>query len=138
MFRNEARITPQSVFNIQSRLVYDRLELMVNNGCIFQHQKDALLAADLYLRDPSRPNIALLVLPTGTGKSGIAVLAPYVLNASKVLVITPSANITDQIAYDFSDPDNNFFIRRGMCGWYLKRPKNYLTFHLRSYFETSK
>lgn len=44
---------------------------------------------------------ALVVLPTGGGKSGVAVLSAYLLNASRVLVITPSSEITSQIYRDF-------------------------------------
>ena len=42
------------------------------------------------------------MLPTGCGKTGVAVLASYALNASRVLVITPSIIISRQIyaAYD--------------------------------------
>ena len=52
--------------------------------------------------------IALIVLPTGCGKSGIAVLAPYVLGARRVLVVTPSITITNQLGEDIVDPDKCF------------------------------
>jgi superfamily II DNA or RNA helicase len=45
--------------------------------------------------------IGLIVIPTGGGKSGIAALAPYVLNTTRVLVITPSLQITNQLAAAF-------------------------------------
>ena len=38
------------------------------------------------------------MLPTGCGKTGVAVLASYALNAKRVLVITPSKVITEQLA----------------------------------------
>ena len=47
--------------------------------------------------NPDNSNIALVVLPTGCGKTGVAVLASYVLNASRVLVVTPSLIISRQI-----------------------------------------
>ena len=46
---------------------------------------------------PNASNIALVVLPTGCGKTGVAVLASYALDASCVLVITPSIIISKQI-----------------------------------------
>lgn len=49
----------------------------------------------------NKPNIALVVLPTGSGKTGIAVLAPFVLNSTRVLVITPSVKLTEQISNNF-------------------------------------
>ncbi len=48
------------------------------------------------------------MLPTGCGKSGIAVLAPYVLGARRVLVVTPSITITKQLGEDIADPDKCF------------------------------
>lgn len=45
---------------------------------------------------------ALIVLPTGTGKTAILMLSPYLLEAKKVLVITPSKLVRNQIANDFA------------------------------------
>ena len=42
--------------------------------------------------NPKNSQVALVVLPTGCGKTGVAVLASYVLNASRVLIITPITN----------------------------------------------
>ena len=60
--------------------------------CLYQHQIEAVIAARLRLDDPHQP-IALVVLPTGCGKTGVAVLAAYALNVTRVLVITPSVKI---------------------------------------------
>ena len=64
--------------------------------CLYQHQIEAVIAARLRLDDPHQP-IALVVLPTGCGKTGVAVLAAYALNVTRVLVITPSVKISQQI-----------------------------------------
>lgn len=64
---------------------------------IYGHQRDALRALHAHFMRPDNPNIALVVLPTGAGKSLVAVLAPYVLNCARVLVITPSRIITRQL-----------------------------------------
>lgn len=45
---------------------------------------------------------ALIVLPTGTGKTAVLMLSPYILEAKRVLVITPSKLVRNQIASDFS------------------------------------
>ena len=52
------------------------------------------------------------MLPTGCGKTGVAVLASYVLDATRVLVITPSLIISKQVdeAYEY------FLIERGIIG----------------------
>ena len=51
-----------------------------------------------------------MVLPTGCGKTGVAVLASYALNAARVLVITPSLIISKQIHKAFG----NFLINHGI------------------------
>ena len=60
--------------------------------------------------NPQNSKTALVVLPTGCGKTGVAVLASYVLNASRVLVITPSLIISKQINYAYE----NFLLDRGI------------------------
>jgi superfamily II DNA or RNA helicase len=44
---------------------------------------------------------AQVVLPTGVGKTLIATLMPYVLQAERVLVVTPARIIRDQVAHSF-------------------------------------
>ena len=88
---------PQSKFNKNAFAFLQGL----HDFNIYDHQRAALRQMSQFFANPNRPNIALCVLPTGTGKSGIAAMAPYVLNASKVLVITPSKTITDQLSKDF-------------------------------------
>ena len=52
----------------------------------------------LQSKDACAPGrIALVVLPTGCGKTGVAALAPYVLGVRNVLVLTPSVIILRQI-----------------------------------------
>jgi superfamily II DNA or RNA helicase len=46
---------------------------------------------------------AQIVLPTGVGKTLVAVLAPYVLEAERVLVVTPARIVRDQVAYEFAE-----------------------------------
>ena len=45
---------------------------------------------------------AQIVLPTGVGKTLVAVLAPYVLEAERVLVVTPARIVRDQVSYEFA------------------------------------
>jgi len=49
--------------------------------------------------NPDCLNTALVVLPNGCGKTGVAVLASYALSASRALVITPSTIVSEQV-YD--------------------------------------
>jgi superfamily II DNA or RNA helicase len=45
---------------------------------------------------------AQVVLPTGVGKTLVAVLAPYLLEARRLLVVTPARIVRDQVAHEFS------------------------------------
>jgi superfamily II DNA or RNA helicase len=45
---------------------------------------------------------AQVVLPTGVGKTLVAVLAPYLLQAGRVLVVTPARIVRDQVAHQFA------------------------------------
>jgi len=60
-------------------------------------QRGALHAIAAHRSASDEP--AQIVLPTGVGKTLIAVLAPYVLEAERVLVVTPARIVRDQVAY---------------------------------------
>jgi len=45
---------------------------------------------------------AILVMPTGSGKTAVLMLAPYLLLKKQILVVTPSAMVRGQIADDFT------------------------------------
>lgn len=47
-------------------------------------------------RDP-----ALVVMPTGTGKTGVLMLVPYFRSSNRALIITPSKLVRNQVAEDF-------------------------------------
>ena len=44
---------------------------------------------------------ALVNMPTGSGKTAVLMMTPFVLRATRALVITPSRMVRDQIAEDF-------------------------------------
>lgn len=44
---------------------------------------------------------AMIVMPTGSGKTAVLMLAPYLLRKTKVLVVTPSAMVRGQIVDDY-------------------------------------
>ena len=79
---------------------------------LLPHQCDALTAIEAFF-DPdgqgqSRHTLAPMIpcvicMPTGTGKSAVAALAPYVLNACRVLLICPTLATTMQLAGHMSD-----------------------------------
>jgi len=56
----------------------------------------AIAAHFIVSRDP-----ALVVMPTGTGKTGVLMLVPYFRNSNRVLIITPSTLVRNQVAEDY-------------------------------------
>ncbi len=46
---------------------------------------------------------AIVVMPTGSGKTAVLLLAPFVLKAQRILVITPSDLVRSQITNQFTD-----------------------------------
>jgi primosomal protein N' len=65
-------------------------------------QLGALMALAAHATVSEEP--AQLVLPTGVGKTAVAALAPYVLQAERVLVVVPGKLIRSQMAAAFRDP----------------------------------
>uniref|UniRef100_A0A1X7UPE5 Helicase/UvrB N-terminal domain-containing protein n=1 Tax=Amphimedon queenslandica TaxID=400682 RepID=A0A1X7UPE5_AMPQE len=81
--------TDRSPFILQHEGLLNFIQADGNwRGHIYSHQQEALLAIKKQLENKDKPNIALVVLPTGCGKTGVAVLAPYVLGSRRVLVLT--------------------------------------------------
>jgi len=50
----------------------------------------------------NRSKAAIVVMPTGSGKTAVLMMTPYVLLKEKVLVVTPSRMVRGQISEDFS------------------------------------
>ena len=100
----------QSCFQNNSEKIIQFLEGDTNKY-LYQHQVDALkeIRGQFILDQGQESRVALVVLPTGCGKTGIAVLAPYVLASRKVLVVTPSVDISELILKEFSGKD--FFLK---------------------------
>ena len=60
--------------------------------------------------NPAGEKTALVVLPTGCGKTGVAILASYALADSRVLVIMPSMIISEQVREAYQ----TFLLKRGI------------------------
>lgn len=50
----------------------------------------------------ARKEPAIVVMPTGSGKSAVMILTSFVVKAQRVLVLTPSRMVRDQLAESFS------------------------------------
>ena len=93
----------ESVFEKQGDVLFDGLDTLLQDKKIYEHQAEAVRAVrkDLLHSGSNQGNVdcgnvSLVVLPTGTGKTGVGVLAAYVCKAKKVLVVTPSEAISKQ------------------------------------------
>lgn len=104
---------PKSVFQIQHHNVCKFLAKREAERMLRPPQIKAIqcLRKKLMCDAANEPEIALVVLPTGCGKTGVAVLAPYILNAAQVLIITPSKTISKQIWYEFCGGPKSFFCK---------------------------
>ena len=85
-------ILPPSVFNTANVAMVNFLkdeyrrheEGLTPRSRLYRHQIEAVRKLQEYFNpqnNPNSSNIALVVLPTGCGKTGVAVLASYALNA---------------------------------------------------------
>ena len=60
---------------------------------------------------------ALIVLPTGVGKTGLMGLLPYQICSGRVLIITPQLTIKDAVVDSLdSDQPDNFWLKRKIFG----------------------
>lgn len=46
---------------------------------------------------------AIIVMPTGSGKTAVLMMTPYLLEKNKILIVTPSVMVRGQIAEDFQE-----------------------------------
>lgn len=63
-------------------------------------QIGAIHALGAYYTTKKEP--VLISIPTGTGKTAVIMMSPYLLTAKKVLIITPTVLVRSQIAENFS------------------------------------
>jgi len=108
-----------SVFERKSQVIINFLnnqDIVTNH--IHQHQADATLRVYEHFRNHPEEKNALVVLPTGAGKTGVAVLCSYALAAHRVLVITPTEEISKQICKAFVGYDRkpSFLYERKIAG----------------------
>ena len=110
---------PQSVFNTQGGNMMKYLEQCQKGGTrddttqLQQYLVNAVLQLGNYFNKEPQVhynNTAIFVLPPGCDSNGVAVMAPYALNASRVLVLTPSLVAAKQVYKYFS----TFLLERGV------------------------
>lgn len=84
---------------------YDKLRFPVQSGDgdltsgFRDAQRGALFSVAAHFTQRADP--AIVTMPTGSGKTAVLQASAYVLKASRVLVLTPSRLVREQIAEDF-------------------------------------
>ena len=121
------------MFNISyfSKL-YDNLRFPTANGekiGLRNAQLGAIHAVASYATLNSKDS-AIIVMPTGSGKTTVIMMAPYILKKTKVLIVTPSALVRGQIANDYSDLKTLKYV--GVFSKNISAPKIYEAKHLYS------
>ena len=100
----------ESVFEKQGDVLYDGLQTLVQDRKIYDHQAEAvkeIKKTGSKAGNVDYSNVLLVVLPTGTGKTGVGVLAAYACKAKRVLVVTPSEAISKQQLTQFRPVEDN-------------------------------
>lgn len=85
---------------------------IINNGYLREPQLEGYIATWRYFKN-GQGRHALLILPVGSGKSGLIAILPYRIARGRVLVITPNLKIRDTIE-SVLDPasQSNFYVNQ--------------------------
>ncbi|MBU5355202.1 DEAD/DEAH box helicase family protein [Paenibacillus barcinonensis] len=112
----------------------------MSNGVSYFKNVNAFIEGNISLRDPQRiahrrlkesfesdpDSHKIIVLPTGTGKTGTMGLAPYEISDGKVLIITPGKVIREGVSDEFDTRTPfNFWTKRNVILDDTKLPNVY-------------
>lgn len=98
---------------------YDQNHFITSNPCIKENKELRIPQIDAYFNVyehfmiDKKTTSAIVVLPTGTGKTGLMGLLPYSIANGRVLIVTPQLTIKDSVI-DSLDPEkpDNFWLKR--------------------------
>ena len=86
---------------------------IIENSELREPQIDAYMAAYEHFVVKRKMSHAIIVLPTGVGKTGLMGLLPYGISKGRVLIITPQLTIKDTVSSELNpDSAENFYIKR--------------------------
>lgn len=83
------------------KLHYSQINIFDENIKLRNAQHGAIMAIGSHSSTSKHP--ALISMPTGTGKSAVIMLSPFLLKSKKVLIITPTVLVRSQMADDFKE-----------------------------------
>lgn len=96
---------------------FEKVSLSItDNAYLREPQKEAYKKIERFFsKTSSNRKEALIVLPTGTGKTGVIAIAPYAASKKRVLVITPQTVIADTVMGSLDSGDyKNFWYASGV------------------------
>jgi superfamily II DNA or RNA helicase len=96
---------------------------IADNSNLWEPQIVAYYDIYTHFRSSKAEQHAVVILPTGTGKTGVIALSPFGISEGRVLVITPQLVIKDHVL-DSLDPTNptNFWLNQKVFSGYDKLP----------------
>lgn len=88
---------------------------IIGNPLLREPQVDAYISTLKHFEYDNEKSHALIVLPTGVGKTGLMAMLPYFISNGRVLIITPQLSIKESVI-DSLNPENadNFWIKTGI------------------------
>lgn len=86
---------------------------IINNAELREPQVEAYIEVHRHFEITKKKSNALVVLPTGVGKTGLMGILPYFISHGRVLIVTPQVSIKDTVI-DSLNPDkyDNFWLKR--------------------------
>lgn len=95
--------TEMSVFEKKHEAIMDFVDLDEHANPLRKHQRVALRRIRDWFAPESedKDETCVVVMPTGSGKTGVAVCAPYVLAAHKCMVLAPSPKLASDLMRAF-------------------------------------
>jgi len=87
-----------------------------SNADLREPQRDAYLQTAAYFQRGGQK--ALIQIPVGCGKSGVAALLPFGIAKGRVLVIAPNLTIKEELysTFDITNRQKCFWLQRGVLG----------------------
>jgi superfamily II DNA or RNA helicase len=85
---------------------------ITDNERLREPQREAYEAISEHFADEDAHREAGVVLPVGCGKSGLITVAPFAVQARRVLVIAPGLRIASQLLDDFNPTNPGMFYRK--------------------------
>ncbi|MCF3941603.1 DEAD/DEAH box helicase [Oceanobacillus alkalisoli] len=104
---------------------------ITNNSNLYPAQIDAYRSALSHYTEFSdfKYRESLIVMPTGTGKTGVMSLLPFGIAEGRVLIITPGKIVRKTVFSHFdsvNNPDQTFWVKRNIIYDRFSLPKSYL------------